>query len=229
MNIAIIPARENSKRIKNKNIKKFFGKPIIAYSIETIKKTGIFDKIIVSTDSKKISKISKNYGAEVPFLRPKFLSGDRVGSNDVISHVVKKYGFEKVDNCFVCCIYPTTPMLTPQIVVKGLKQLKKTKSDFCIAVTEFEAPVERRLYFGKHKKKNQIFLKEKVFDRRSQDMEKFYYDAGQFYWGKPSSFINFNDIFKSSVSAIKLNKLRFTDINTIDNWKRSEIKFKLNN
>jgi pseudaminic acid cytidylyltransferase len=76
MNIAIIPARAGSKRITRKNIKSFCGKPIISYSIETAKKSKMFDKIIVSTDSKEIADISKYYGAEVPFLRPKSISDD---------------------------------------------------------------------------------------------------------------------------------------------------------
>ena len=88
MIIAIIPARKNSKRIKNKNIKKFFKKPIISYSIKAAKKSKIFDRIIVSTDSKKIARISKMYGAEIPFVRPKELSDDFTGSNDVIKHAI---------------------------------------------------------------------------------------------------------------------------------------------
>ena len=89
MKIAIIPARGGSKRIKNKNIKEFHGKPIIAWSIETALKSKCFDKIIVSTDSEKIKKIAEKYGAEIPFLRPKNLSDDYTPTAPVISHSIK--------------------------------------------------------------------------------------------------------------------------------------------
>ena len=102
-NICIIPARKNSKRVKNKNIKKFFGKPIIYWSIKAAKKSKCFSRIIVSTDSKKISKIAKKYGAEVPFLRPKNLSGDYVQLKPVLQHAIKKLGGTKTINN-VCCL-----------------------------------------------------------------------------------------------------------------------------
>ena len=89
MNLAIIPARIGSKRIKNKNIKNFEGKPIIYYSILAAKLSGVFDKVIVSTDSLKIASISKKYGADVPFLRSKELSKDNIGIIEVISKVLK--------------------------------------------------------------------------------------------------------------------------------------------
>ena len=88
MKIAIIPARANSKRIKNKNIINFFNKPIIYWPIQMAKKSKIFKRIFVSTDSKKISKISQKYGAEVPFLRPKKISNDKAGILEVVKHLI---------------------------------------------------------------------------------------------------------------------------------------------
>ena len=96
MNLAIIPARSGSKRIINKNIKIFEGKPIIYYSILAAKLSGIFDKIVVSTDSKKIASISKKYGADVPFLRSKKLSKDKIGIIEVISQTLKKLEIKKI-------------------------------------------------------------------------------------------------------------------------------------
>ena len=92
MNIAIIPARSGSKRIKNKNIKKFHGKPIIAWSILEALKAKVFDKVIVSTDSEKIAKIARNYGAVTPFLRSKNIS-----VNDVLSELASREGISGIE------------------------------------------------------------------------------------------------------------------------------------
>ena len=123
MNLAIIPARIGSKRIKNKNIKNFEGKPIIYYSILAAKLSGIFDKVIVSTDSFKIASISKKYGADVPFLRSKELSKDNVGIVEVISKVLKKLKIKPNFSTKVCCIYPTAPMLNKNFLKKSYKKL----------------------------------------------------------------------------------------------------------
>ena len=111
MNIAIIPARANSKRIKNKNIIKFFGKELIFYSISTAIRARIFDEIIVTTDSTKIANISKKYGAKVYFKRPRHLSENKIGLVEVIKHTIKflEKKNKKVDT--VCCILPTAPLL----------------------------------------------------------------------------------------------------------------------
>jgi len=225
MKIAIIPARSGSKRIKNKNIKKFFGSPIISYSIKTAINSKIFDKVIVSTDSKIIAKIAKKYGAEVPFQRPKTLSNDFTGTNDVIKHAIRKLKLDKINHCFICCIYPTTPLLRSSDLVNGFQIFLKEKKNFCISVTRFESSVERSLLF---KDETTIFLEKKIFNKRSQDFKKYYYDAGQFYWGTAKSFQKYNDVFKTSVSALKIESSRVVDINSPDDWKMAEIKYKLN-
>ena len=123
MNVAIIPARDGSKRIKNKNIKPFFGKPIISYAINVAKESKIFDRIIVSTNSNEIKDIALQFGAEVPSLRPDNLSDDFTTTLDVISYEVKNLNLKSDD--IVCCIYPTTPLLNP--IAKSLKDLNVSK------------------------------------------------------------------------------------------------------
>jgi|TARA_B100001964_G_C13819209_1_gene416549 N-acylneuraminate cytidylyltransferase len=125
MKIAIIPARSRSKRIKNKNIKNFHGKPIISYAIKCVKDSKLFDKILVSSDSKKIIKIAKKYGAEAPFVRPSYISRDSSLTIDVIKHAIKwliKNG-NKIN--FVCCVYPTSPLMVPQDLRNSFKIIKK--------------------------------------------------------------------------------------------------------
>lgn len=113
MNVCVIPARGGSKRIPRKNIRDFHGKPIIAYSIEAAKASGLFGGVVVSTDDPEIGAISQKLGAHI-LRRPAELSLDEVGTQDVMRHalssppfVVPKNGFE-----YACCIYPAAPMLT---------------------------------------------------------------------------------------------------------------------
>ena len=118
MNIALIIARIGSKRIKNKNIKPFFGKPVIAYPIINALNSKIFSRVIVSTESKKISSISKFYGAEVPFKRPKKLANNETSTIKVIQHAINKLSLKK-KSINVCCIYPVTPLLNKNILIRS--------------------------------------------------------------------------------------------------------------
>ena len=158
--IAIIPARKGSKRIPNKNIKFFFGKPIIAHTIINLKKTKIFDQIIVSTDSKKIANIAKKYGAKVPFLRPLNLAGDKAGTTEVIAHAVSwltNNGY-RIKN--VCCIYPTSVLIQKDDLKLGLKFLKLKKWDYIFSAAAYEHPIFRSFKQNSKKKKlNYFFLK----------------------------------------------------------------------
>ena len=120
--VAVIPARMGSKRIKNKNIRIFFGKPIIYYSIKIAKSCGLFKEIFVSTDSKKIKKICLRFGVKI-ISRPKKLALDNVPTLDVINHaariIIKKYRYR-----YLCCIYPCTPLLTFNILNNAFKYIK---------------------------------------------------------------------------------------------------------
>src|SRR5690242_889142 len=111
--IAIIPARGGSKRIPRKNIKLFFGKPIIAYSIEAALNSGLFDEIMVSTDDEEIASISQKYGANVPFFRSARNADDYATTYDVIKEVLNYYFSSEISFAYGCCIYPTAVFVTP--------------------------------------------------------------------------------------------------------------------
>ena len=127
MKIAIIPARIGSKRIKQKNIKIFCGKPIIYWTIKKIIESKFFDKIIVSTDSNKIAKIVKRFGAEVPFLRPKNISDDYTGTLEVVRHAIVELKNKKIYPSYVCCIYPTSVFLQSKDIKKGFDCVSRIK------------------------------------------------------------------------------------------------------
>ncbi len=224
MKLCIIPARGGSKRIANKNIKNFCGKPIIAWSISAAIKSNIFDKIVVSTDNHEIAEISKRYGAEVPFTRPKSISDDFTGTIPVIQHGIKwiNSNYQKVD--YVCCIYATAALIEHNYIQLGFKRLIEQKASFAIAVTNFPYPIQRSLKLNKNQ--NIEMMNPKNFKKRSQDLEDFFHDAGQFYWGKASSWLNTESIFNENSIPIFLPRYKAQDIDTLEDWEQAEILFK---
>ena len=218
--IAVIPARGGSKRIPRKNIKLFLGKPLIAYSIETAKKSALFDKIVVSTDDDEIAEVAKAYGAEV-LKRPKELADDFTGTADVTKHALSVY----TGYTFVCTIYATAPMLQKKYLEEGLIQLKQNEDAVkSFGVTTFEYPIWRSFRITKDNR-CEMFWREN-FDKRSQDLEEAYHDAGQFYWervGAKSDDIPFG---KNSI-PIKIPRYLVQDIDTLEDWKRAEVMYKV--
>ena len=148
-NIAIIPARSGSRRIKNKNIKIFNKKPVIYWSIKAAKESKIFDRIIVSTDSKKIAKISNRYGAETPFIRKKKLAQDIISTVDVVRDAIKN---ANIYNAKVCCIYPCAPLISSKDLIKAYKKLSK-KVDFVFSISTFSSDIFNSFYFSNKNKK----------------------------------------------------------------------------
>ena len=135
--LAIIPARGGSKGIRRKNLQKLSGKPLIVHTIIAAKKTKSINKIIVSTDDKEIGKISKNNGAEVPFLRPKQISKETSSTIEVIKHALK---FLQENQSYVpdiiILLQPTSPLRTSQLITKTINTLKKSKATSVITVSK---------------------------------------------------------------------------------------------
>ncbi len=222
MNLAIIPARSGSKRIINKNIKIFEGKPIVCYSISTAKSSGIFDKIIVSTDSVKIASISKKYGADVPFLRSKKLSKDKIGIIEVISQALKKLKIKPNSSTKVCCIYPTAPMLKKEFLKKGYKKLTKNY-DYVLSVRKEDSRILRGFYGDK---KRIIPINKKIKNTRSQNLENIYVDSGQFCWGFARSWLSNKGCHELKSTFVDIPDKYVQDIDTIEDWKKAIKKFK---
>ena len=143
MNVALIPARGGSKRIPRKNIKFFCGKPIIAYSIETAFASKLFDKVIVSTDDKEIAKTAKDYGADVPFIRPAELADDFTTAGAVIAHAVNWIQKEMGELSAVCCIHATAPFIKKDDLIKAHNIFNTKKWNFVFAATSFVYPIQR--------------------------------------------------------------------------------------
>lgn len=217
--IAIIPARGGSKRIPKKNIKDFHGKPLISYSIQTALKSKLFEKIVVSTDDEEIAEISKKYGAEVPFLRPKELSDDFTGTGEVIKHALDyfKENGEFYDYC--CTIYATAPLLQEKYLVEGFEKLKSSDASLSFSVTSMPFPIQRTFKITENGR-CEMFWPEN-FMKRSQDLEEAYQDAGQFYWENLKNPLNEIPFGKSSIPII-LPRYLVQDIDTLEDWLRAE-------
>jgi N-acylneuraminate cytidylyltransferase len=227
MNVCVIPARGGSKRIPRKNIKPFFGIPMISYSINIALNSSLFDRVIVSTDDKEIAKIAISLGAEVPFFRPHDLSGDFIGTNEVTSHAINwllKDG-EKID--FVCCIYATVPFLQVGELRQGYKMIKESGQDFVFAATTFSAPIFRAMKLVSDSSV-EMFWPEHL-ETRSQDLPEAYHDAGWFYWAPPSSFVNDLPVFSPRSSAVIIPRYRVQDIDTLEDWQRAELAYQILN
>lgn len=227
MKVAVIPARGGSKRIPRKNIKDFCGKPMVVWSIEAAKSSGLFDHIIVSTDDSEIAELAKEYGAEVPFIRPAELSDDFIGTGDVVRHTVewaiKNLGRPE----FVCTIYATAPFIRSTDIVKGLKLLQENDCQIVFTVTSFPFPVQRAIKITSNSRV-QMFQPAN-FMTRSQDLEPSYHDAGQFYWSVTDAVLNNTSAFSEASIPLILPRHRVQDIDTVEDWQRAELMFKAQN
>ncbi|MCH8537215.1 MAG: pseudaminic acid cytidylyltransferase [Alkalimonas sp.] len=227
MNIAIIPARGGSKRIPRKNIKDFCGQPMISYPIKTALQSDGIDRVIVSTEDEEIAEIARGYGAETPFLRPKELADDYTGTSAIIRHALHWLAEQQQAVEFACCLYATTPLLQPDDLQAGLAMLKaNSELDFVFSAARFSFPIQRALLQDKHG--GVLPFDADSIKKRSQDLPPAFHDAGQFYWGKASSWLRPGAaVFSPSSRMLVLPDHRVQDIDTPDDWRRAEVLYQL--
>ncbi len=222
--VAVIPARGGSKRIPKKNIKDFFGKPLIAYSIEVALKSKLFDKVIVSTDDEEIAKVAKEYGAEVPFLRPKELADDFTGTGDVTKHAIDYLKSIGQNYDFVCTIYATAPLLKKEYLIQGYNELKNSDAINAFCATTMPFAIQRTFKLDVNGR-CKMFTPEHYMSR-SQDLEVAYQDAGQFYWSKLNQKSD-KIMFDTDSIPIILPRYLVQDIDTIEDFKRAEMMYEV--
>jgi N-acylneuraminate cytidylyltransferase len=225
MKIAVIPARGGSKRIPRKNIRPFAGKPIIAWSIGAALESGLFDRVIVSTDDEEIAEVSRQYGAETPFLRPRELADDHTGTNAVVKHALGWLMDAGTPVDYACCIYATAPFVQPRYLREGFDKLVASGRSFAFSVTSYPFPIQRALRITADGGVEAIWP-ENIF-RRSQDLEEAYHDAGQFYWGLARAFLEDRVVYSSASVPVLLPRELVQDIDTPEDWRQAELLFKL--
>ena len=222
--LCIIPARGGSKRIPNKNIKPFCGKPIIEYSIEAALTSELFDTVMVSTDSELIGEIATNAGADIPFYRTAKTSNDFATTLEVIIEVIEEYKKLGKEFDFICCLYPTAPMVQIADLKEGFKKLANHNFDTVMPITRFSFPIWRGLKVS-GEKVEMIWPENQ--NTRSQDLETAYHDAGQWYWMRTSNIGN-QGIYQNA-SFILLDNQKVQDIDTVEDWEIAEIKYQKQN
>ncbi len=222
-NICIIPARGGSKRIPRKNIKDFLGKPIIAYSIEAALKSGLFDDVMVSTDDKEIAAIARQYGASVPFMRSAETANDYATTADVLLEVIAKYRECGREFDALCCLYATAPFVKAERL-RECYNLMQGDIDSAFTVVEYSYPIQRslvtdgkliRLAYPEHK------------NSRSQDLQKHYHDAGQFYFSTIKNLEENQFLWGEHTAPLILSELEVQDLDTMTDWQLAEMKYKL--
>lgn len=223
MRLAVIPARGGSKRIPRKNILPFHGKPMIAWSIDAARKSGCFDRIIVSTDDHEISEVARDYGADVPFLRPPELSDDHAATIPVIAHAVAWQQQNGAEPQQVCCLYATAPFVQAHDIQEGLRLLQDERADYAFSVTRYSYPIQRALRLTLAGRV--AMWNPELYQTRSQDLEEAFHDAGQFYWGRARAWLDETPIFSCDAVPVVLPNERVQDIDTLEDWRVAELKF----
>lgn len=218
--VAIIPARGGSKRIPQKNIKLFAGKPIIAYSIKAAQETKLFDRIIVSTDSQEVAQIARDFGAEVPFVRPDNLSDDYTGTGEVILHALNWLldNGEKVVT--ICCLYATAPFVQPEAIKRGYETLKRQGVSSVFSVTTFPASIFRALKVNEAGRLEMIWPEN--LTKRSQDFPEVFHDAGQFYWADAKAYLKIKRFYSMNSMPVIIPRCFAHDIDTPEDWETAE-------
>lgn len=221
MKVAVIPARGGSKRIPRKNIRSFAGQPMISFSIQCALRSDVFDRVVVSTDDEEIAAVATRYGAEVPFMRPANLADDYAGTTPVIAHAIEQLQATGARPTAVCCIYPTAPFVDADDVRVGMQTLQTGSWEYVFSATTFGFPIFRsfqqlegggvEMFFPEH------------FATRSQDLPEAIHDAGQFYWGRASAWLNQVQIFARTSTVVRVPRWRVQDIDTEEDWTRAEI------
>jgi pseudaminic acid cytidylyltransferase len=221
--IAVIPARGGSKRIPRKNVKSFCGIPMIARAIATARDSGLFEHVVVSTDDAGIAAVAREAGAEMPFVRPPELADDLTPTAPVIAHAVERCQELGWIVSHACCIYPCVPLLSASDMAQALQLALDSGADFAYPVTEYAHPIQRamrRLPDGQMQ-----FLQPAHELTRTQDLEKTYHDAGQFYWGRATAWLARKRMHSAGL-GYPIPHWRVVDIDTEDDWKRAELIFR---
>ena len=222
--IAIIPARGGSKRIPQKNIKVFFEKPMLSYAINACIDAALFSEIMVSTDCPQIAEVALNYGAQVPFMRSQKTADDFATTFDVVEEVLYNYKKNGREFDYICCVYPCVPFLTGVTLQNAYNQLIPSNNDALQPVCKFPVPIEWAM-----KIEDGLLVPN---DRnaqsiRSQDLEPKFFDVGMFYMIKTDALFREKTLIPTKTMAYIIPEQEVQDIDTMDDWKMAELKYKL--
>ncbi len=224
--IAIITAKGRSRRMPGKNIKDFFGKPVIAYSIEGALNSGLFDEVMVSTDCPEIAEISKQYGAQVPFMRSAEMSGDDVMLYSVVQEVLTNYKEQGQNFDWLCAMLPTAVFITSDKLNAAWKMLEvKPDADGLITVVRFPDPIERALKLTDENVVSMVWPEH--IHSVSNELPPRYHDGGQFWWMRSDALFAQNKLYADNALGMEVPEYEAVDMDNETDWKMAELKYQL--
>lgn len=221
--LAIITARGGSKRIPRKNLRAFLGKPILLYSIEAARSSGLFEEVMVSTDDEEIARLAQSAGASVPFLRSAETSDDYAPTALVLKEVLTAYRERGRSFELACCLYPTAPFVTAQKLGSALDLLVKSGADCVFPVTRFSFPIGRALQLDPTGRVSFLWPENAL--RRSQDLQPAFHDAGQFYFFRVAHFLKALSLIGENTLGLEVSELEVQDIDQETDWRLAELKY----
>lgn len=224
-NLAIILARGGSKRVPDKNLRLFCGLPMLAWPVKAAVASGLFEAVVVSTDSESIREVALEYGAIAPFLRPPELCGDYVPTREAEIHALREMTSRLGVFEAVCSMTGTSAFVGAEDLRQGYDALQSGNWEFAVGVLEYSHPPQRALRLRKDGALEMI--DPQLGKTRTQDLEKLYYDAGQFYWGRPEAFLSGRSSLISRSIPVILSRSRVVDIDSPEDWLLAEAVKKL--
>jgi len=223
-NLAVIPARGGSKRVPRKNIRPFCGKPAIAYSIEAALESGLFDRVVVSTEDEEITAVALDYGAEVPFRRDLTLADDHVHVYEVTIDALERLDPDGTRVDYVCQLMPNCPLRTTDDIRDSYRQLVKTNAEIQISVTSFgwfnpwwALTIEEDFTL------QPVFPDN--FKKRSQDLPEAYSLTGVIWWAKAEALRRYRMFHVPHRTGWVIPWQRAIDIDSAEDWEMAEMLY----
>lgn len=217
--IAYLPARGGSKRIPGKNIRNFVGVPVLGRTIKIVEDTGVFDRILVSTDDARIASVAEQFGAEV-VERPAQLADDHTGLLGVVQGELNQTAYPNAEDDVVACVLPTAVLMAADNLRTAVSRVQELTSSFVVSVGRFSYPIQRALRVLESGE-IEMAWPENYF-ARSQDLEPMFHDAGQFYVGSTAEWLRRKTMFETPTFGLTVNDNRVMDIDTESDWVRAE-------
>lgn len=220
--VAVIPARGGSKRIPGKNVRRFAGRPVIEYAVAAARDSGLFDRIVVSTDSDAIAAAAEAAGAEVPFRRDAGLADDFATTAAVLADALERLGGAGAVS-HACCIYPAAPFLRPEDLRAGWDVVRTPGTLSAFAVTAYPGPIQRALRIGDDGTLRMVWPEHR--DTRSNDLPQAWRDAAQFYWVDAALFLRERVLYGETSRPVPIPRHRAHDIDTEEDWQLAELVY----
>lgn len=223
--LAVIPARAGSKRLPGKNIRDFAGKPMLAWSVEAALESGLFDTVMVSTDSEEIAEVARAAGASVPFLRSAETADDHAIIIDVMAEVVDRYEADGQRFDRLCCILATAPLLQPSTLRRAADLMDREDFDTVFPVVAFHYPIQRAL--RRDDQGRTAMFQPEHYASRSQDLEPAFHDAALFCWMTREVCVAKQSVFAGRAGSFVIDAMEAQDIDTQEDWRMAELKMQL--